>query len=72
MVYFKINDPNNGVKYIKEVDGAKGTLEFQEDKKGCMCKDEGFYADSEFSYLQFHFKEKYPELQYMTKESSWG
>ena len=71
MAYFKIAEPGHAVKYIKEIDRANGTLEFSEDRNGCFQQDSGFFADSEFAYLMFHFKEAYPELQYMTIDTSW-
>ena len=72
MVYYKIEEPNGNVKYIKTINGAEGTLEFQDDKNGAYCRDEGFFADSDFEFIKFHFTEKYPELQYMKRESSWN
>lgn len=72
MVYYKIEEPNGNVKYIKDVNGAEGTLEFQEDRNGCLCKDEGFFADSEFEYIKFHFKDAYPEIEHLKMESTWN
>jgi hypothetical protein len=71
MAYFKISEPNQPTKWIKSIDRANGTLEFSENREGCFQQDSGFFADSEFSYLQFHFKEAYPELQYMTIDTDW-
>lgn len=71
MAYFKIAEPGHAVKYIKEIDRANGTLEFSEDRNGCFQQESGFFADSEFAYLMFHFKEAYPELQYMTIDANW-
>ena len=72
MAYFKISEPNQPIKWIKEVDGANGTLTFQTTKEGAHCEDEGFFADSELEYIKHHFIEAYPELQYMTIDSDWG
>ena len=71
MAYFKIAEPGKAIKYIKEIDRANGTLEFSENRDGCFQQDSGFFADSEFAYLMFHFKEAYPELQYMTIDTNW-
>ena len=71
MAYFKIQEPNKPVKYIKNIDRANGALEFSEKKDGCFQQDSGFYADSEFAYLKFHFTEAYPELEYMTIDNDW-
>ena len=71
MAYFKITEPNKPSKWIKEVDGANGTLTFQDEREGAHCEDEGFFADSEFDYIKHHFTEKYPELEYMHIDSSW-
>ena len=71
MAYFKIAEPGKAVKYIKEIDRANGTLEFSETKDGCFQQDSGFFADSEFAYLKFHFTEAYPELEYMSIDTSW-
>ena len=72
MAYFKITEPNKPTKWIKEVDGANGTITFQNEREGAHCEDEGFFADSEFEYIKHHFTEKYPELEYMHIDSSWG
>jgi hypothetical protein len=71
MAYFKIEQPGHEVKYIKEIDRANGTLEFSTSKAGCFQQDSGFFADSEFAYLKFHFTEAYPELEYMTIDNDW-
>lgn len=72
MAYFKISEPNQPPKWIKEVDGANGTLTFQDSREGAHFEDEGFFADSEKEYIEHHFMEKYPELKYMTIDSYWG
>jgi hypothetical protein len=72
MAYFKITEPNKPTKWIKEVDGANGTITFQNEREGAYYEDEGFFADSEFDYIKHHFTEKYPELEYMHIDSSWG
>jgi hypothetical protein len=66
MAYFKIEEPNKPIKYIKNIDRANGTLEFSETTDGCFQQDRGFWADSELAYLKFHFTEAYPELEYIT------
>jgi hypothetical protein len=71
MAYFKIKEPNKPTKWIKSIDRANGTLEFATDKHGCFQQDSGFFADSEFAYLMFHFKKDYPELQYMSIDCSY-
>lgn len=71
MAYFKITEPNKPSKWIKEVDGANGTITFQDEREGAHYEDDGFFADSEFEYLKHHFTEKYPELEYMHIDSSW-
>lgn len=71
MAYFKITEPNKPSKWIKEVDGANGTITFQDEREGAHYEDEGFFADSEFEYIKHHFTEKYPELEYMHIDSSW-
>lgn len=72
MAYFKISQPNKPTKWIKSIDRANGTLEFSEDRNGCFQQDSGFFADSEAAYLKFHFKEAYPEIEYMTIDTSWN
>ena len=71
MAYFKITEPNKNPKWIKTIDRANGTLEFSEDRNGCFQQDSGFFADSEFAYLKFHFTEAYPELEHMTIDTDW-
>lgn len=73
MAYFKIEQPNQAPKWIKSIDRANGTLEFSTERtKDCFQQDSGFFADSEADYLRFHFTEAYPELQYMTIDTSYG
>ena len=72
MAYFKISEPNQPTKWIKEVDGANGTITFQNTKENAYYQDEGFFADSELDYLKHHFTKDYPELEYMTIDSEWG
>lgn len=72
MAYFKINEPNKEVKYIKDVDRQNEILTFSTSKSKCYQEDEGFYADSAFDFLMFHFKDKYPELQYMEIDTKYA
>lgn len=72
MAYFKISEPNQPTKWIKEVDNANAKLTFQEEREGAYYQDEGFFADSELDYLKHHFTKDYPELEYMTIDSEWG
>ncbi len=71
MDYIRIDKTNKPKKCIKTVDEATGTLEFQDSKCGAYSRSDGIIANSVFQYLQFHFMEKYPELKYMTKDTSW-
>lgn len=71
MAYFKINEPNKEPKWIKSVDAANGTLEFQNSRDNAWYKDSGFFADSEAQFLKFHFKEQYPELEFMTIDDEY-
>lgn len=68
MAYFRIDEPNKQRKYIKSVDEANGTLEFQESYYDAYYRSSGIIANSTFQYLKFHFMEKYPELKYMKLE----
>ena len=72
MAFFKINEPNKPIKWIKNVDRVHGTLEFSLCRDDCYQQDSGFFADSELEYLNFHFKKKYPELEYMTIDTDYG
>lgn len=72
MAYFKISEPNQPTKWIKEVDNANTKLTFQDKREGAYYQDEGFFADSELDYLKHHFTKDYPELEYMTIDSELG
>jgi len=72
MAYFKISEPNQPAKWIKEVDSANGTITFQDEREGALYEDDGFFADSEFEYIKFHFTKAYPELEYMSIDSGWS
>ena len=71
MAYFKIKEPNQPVKWIKNIDRANGTLEFSTERNGCFQQDSGFFAESEFSFLKFHFTKDYPELKYLEIDNEW-
>lgn len=71
MAFFRIEEPNQPPKYIKSVDGANETLEFTNSTDDAYYKDSGFFADSEYEFLMFHFKKNYPELQYMKIDTGW-
>ena len=71
MAFFRIEEPNQPPKYIKSVDGANETLEFTNSTHDAYYKDSGFFADSEYEFLMFHFKNSYPELQYMKIDTGW-
>lgn len=69
MAYFKIEEPDKPVKWIKKVNGADGTLEFTDNINDAYYQDSGFFADSEKGFIEFHFMEKYPEIKYMTLDN---
>jgi hypothetical protein len=69
MAYFKIEEPEKPIKWIKSINGVDGTLEFTDKINDAHYEDDGFFADSEKGFLEFHFMDKYPELQYMTLDS---
>jgi hypothetical protein len=71
MAFFIIKEPNKAPKYIKDVNGAEGTIEFTEDQAEAYYKDSGFFADSEFEFIKFHFKEKYPEIEFMEIDNGY-
>ena len=71
MAFFRIEEPNQPPKYIKSVDGANETLEFTNSTDDAYYKDSGFFADSEYEFLMFHFKKNYPELEYMKIDTGW-
>lgn len=65
MAYFRIKQLDQPTKYIKSMDGANGTLEFTENVREAMYRDMGFFADSDFEFIKFHFTKDYPELENM-------
>ena len=65
MAYFRIKQPDQPTKYIKSMDGANGTLEFTDNVREAMYRDMGFFADSDFDFIKFHFTKDYPELENM-------
>lgn len=65
MAYFRIKQLDQPTKYIKSMDGANGTLEFTDNVREAMYRDMGFFADSDFEFIKFHFTKDYPELENM-------
>lgn len=66
MAYFRIKEPNQPTKYIKEVDNANGILTFTTSKyDGAYSRSGGIIANSERDRLKFLFKKQYPELEYL-------
>ena len=72
MAYFKIEEPDKEVKWIKSVDGASGKIEFTNNTENAYYRDSGFFADSAFDFIKFHFKNAYPELEYMSIDNDLG
>lgn len=61
---FKIEEPNGKVKWVKKIDKVNETLEFTNNSSEAYIRDGDFYSKSELDFLKFHFKEKYPEINY--------
>lgn len=51
-------------KYIKSIDKANSKLEFTNDINKAYERESGFYVNAEIDFLQFHFQEQYPCLEY--------
>jgi len=71
MAYFKVSEPNQPTKYIKEVDNANGTLTFTASKNDAYSRNSGIIANSERDRLEFLFKKEYPELKYLKVDEGY-
>lgn len=71
MAYFKISEPNQPIKYVKDVDDANGKLTFSTTRQGSYNRSSGIIADSERDRLEFLFKSEYPELKYLTVDTGY-
>jgi hypothetical protein len=71
MAYFKISEPNQPIKYVATVDDANGKLTFSTTRQGSYCRSGGIIADSERDRLEFLFKSEYPELKYLTVDTTY-
>lgn len=71
MAVYRIEEPNKAVKYVKEIDEHNCKLTFTTSKSQAYSRGDGIVGNSVGQYLKFHFMEDYPELEYMTVESSW-
>lgn len=67
MALIKIAEPNKKVKYYAGIDQQTEELKFTEKASEAKHISSGFWLDSEFDWVMFHFKDKYPELQYASK-----
>jgi len=66
MAHIKVDGGNSHYgQYIKEIDKANATLSFTPNKNDAYERCGGFYVDAEIDYLIFHFKDKYPEVEYL-------
>lgn len=61
---FKIEEPGKRAKFIKNIDKVNETLEFTEKESEAYYRDGDFYTRSELDFIKFHFKDKYPEVEY--------
>lgn len=71
MSTFRIDEPNQPRKWVKKVDNENGTLEFTTSKSEAYCRGSGIVANSEGQRLKFHFKEQYPELEYLKVDDGY-
>lgn len=65
MAYIKISEPGKVVKYLKG--NTQDGLTFTTDINKAIQKSSGFWMDSYYDWIMFHFKDKYPELKYASK-----
>lgn len=72
MAYFKVSEPNQPTKYVKEVDNANGTLTFTTSRNDAYSRSSGIIANSERDRLEFLFKKDYPELKYLKVDESYS
>lgn len=53
---------DEGLKYIKEIDYAQGTIEFTDKESEAYVGRNGFYADATRDMIRRGFSEEYPEV----------
>ena len=68
MACIKISEPGKEVKYLK--DNTQDKLTFTNSINGALHKSSGFWIDSYFDWIMFHFKDQYPELKYASIDNS--
>lgn len=68
---FKIEEPGKRTKWVKNIDKVNETLEFTENEREAYYRDGDFYTKSELDFIKFHFKDKYPEVEYAKVSGSY-
>lgn len=66
---FVIREPNKSPKWIKKIDKVNETLEFTNNEDEAYYRDGDFYTRAELDFIKFHFKRKYPEIEYIMATS---
>lgn len=64
-------ETNDGRKYIKEIDFAKGKLTFTKDETEAYKDRDGYYACPTRDLIARGFKEEYPEVVNLQYTSAW-
>ena len=70
MAKYYVN-PDNGRKYIKEVDYAQGKLTFTTNENEAYIGRDGFYANATRDMLRRGFSDEYPEIENLQCEAPY-
>ena len=58
--------------YVKTFDKSKGEIEWTENKRGQLYRREDtFYSQSDLEFMKFHFKDKYPYMDTMQRDTDF-
>ena len=58
--------------YVKALDKSKCEIEWTENKRGQLYRREDtFYSQSDLEFMKFHFKDKYPYMDTLQRDTDF-
>ena len=58
--------------YVKALDKSNGEIEWTEYKNGQLYRrEDSFYSQSELEFMKFHFKDKYPYMDTLQRDTDF-
>lgn len=72
MSAFFVKDNEGKRLYVESIDKANESITWTDDpQNGVYRNTSGFYADADFDFIKFHFKDKYPYIDTLEEDEGY-